>query len=290
MANYDSLRRGEYRVLFQNSEGNINMGVWFNDPDLETDDLIWYNILASEIYKNKIESKECFSTDEKFGTGSCYAELHRYSILCLTIVANKFFIVSHPVGLNGQNFIVIPTPIKYLSMIEFDKRQKSMNPNSSPALMKSMSAIKSKIIENKNQAKKFKEKGNIAFNKKRYNDAEKYYSKAIQLNTGLRLLWTNRAACRNTMKKHNEALSDCDTALVINPNCTRTIIEKGNALLALSRFDEAKDWYESLRALGEATSADHHLGKLENVQERFQSLKVSYFYLYSIYNWSFEIQ
>ena len=64
-------------------------------------------------------------------------------------------------------------------MGEFDKRQKSINPSSSPALIKSMSAIKSEVIENKNQAKKLKEKWNIAFYKKRYNDAEKYYSKAI---------------------------------------------------------------------------------------------------------------
>ena len=191
----------------------------------------------------------------------------------------KNVIGSHPVGLNGQNFIVIPTPIKYLPKVEFEKRQKSMNSSSSPALMKSMSAIKSKVIESKNQAKQLKEKGNIAFYKKRYNDAEKCYSEAIQLNTGLRLLWTNRAACRYTMKKHNEALSDCDTALVLNPKCTRTIIQKGNALLALGRFDEAKDFYESLRALGEASSADHHLRKLENIQERFQSLKISYFFI-----------
>ena len=267
------------------------MGVWFNDPDLEMDDLIWYNIMALEIYKNKIENKECFSTDEKFGTGSCYVELHRWYIQGLTIfLKTKNSIDSHPVGLNGQNSIVIPTPIKYLPMGEFDKRQKSINPSSSPALIKSMSAIKSEVIENKNQAKKLKEKGNIAFYKKRYNDAEKYYSKAIQLNTGLRLLWTNRAACRNTMKKHNEALSDCDTALVINPKCTRTIIEKGNALLALNRFDEAKDCYESLRALGEASSADHHLRKLENIQERFNRSRYLIFYLNSIYNWSFGIQ
>ena len=53
------------------------MGVWFNDPDLEMDDLIWFNILALEIYKNKIENQELFATDETFGTGSCYAELHR---------------------------------------------------------------------------------------------------------------------------------------------------------------------------------------------------------------------
>jgi len=36
-------------VLFQNAEGNINMGVYFNDPDVEWSDIYWYNILAKDI-------------------------------------------------------------------------------------------------------------------------------------------------------------------------------------------------------------------------------------------------
>ena len=87
------------------------------------------------------------------------------------------------------------------------------------------------------------------------------------MNIGYRPLWTNRASCRNVMKKHEEAISDCDSALSIDPKCTKTITQKGNALLSLGRFDEAKECYESLRSLGEDTSVDSLLKKLNDIQE-----------------------
>ena len=34
--------------------------------------------------------------------------------------------VSHPVGSNGQNYILAPTPLKFLPVVEFEKRQKSI--------------------------------------------------------------------------------------------------------------------------------------------------------------------
>ena len=48
-----ALRGTSNRVLFQNVEGNINMGVWFNDPDVEMEDICWYNVLAKDIYVTK---------------------------------------------------------------------------------------------------------------------------------------------------------------------------------------------------------------------------------------------
>ena len=69
------------------------------------------------------------------------------------------------------------------------------------------------------------------------------------------------------MKKYQDAISDCDSALSIDPKCTKSITEKGNALLGLTRFDEAKECYESLRALGEDKSAEKLLKKLHDGQE-----------------------
>ena len=39
-------------VLFQNADGNINMGLWFNDPDVEFDDIYWYNCLDHNSYRS----------------------------------------------------------------------------------------------------------------------------------------------------------------------------------------------------------------------------------------------
>ena len=178
---------------------------------------------------------------------------------------------SFPVGLNGQNYIVVPTPITFLPIAGFEKGQNEIDSDSCLGLTKSMLATKSSVIEKKEHAKSLKEKGNIAFSKKKYEDAEKYYSDAIQLNIGSRPLWTNRAACRNTMRKYKEAISDCDTALSIDSKCIRSITQKGNALLGLNRFDEAKDCYESLRSLGDENSADKLLKELHNIQEMISS-------------------
>ena len=43
-------------------------------------------------------------------------------------------------GINGRNNIVVPTPMKFLPVEEFEKRQKSIDPNKQLAIMSSMMA------------------------------------------------------------------------------------------------------------------------------------------------------
>ena len=176
--------------------------------------------------------------------------------------------------MNGQNHIVVMTPMKLLPMKDFEKRQKSINQNKRLALMNSMARVE-QLIENKKKALELKEKGNTLFKKKKYEEAEKSYSEGLLLNMGSRQLWTNRAICRNTMKKFEDALSDCDSALSINPKCTRSIIQKGNVLLSLDRFDEARECYESLRPLGEVSQAETCLKKLHDAQDRVYKFLLS---------------
>ena len=57
------------------------MGVWFNDPDIEMDEIFWYNILAQYIYNSTNDRKGLVSVDPDFGTQSCYVELHRNGLL-----------------------------------------------------------------------------------------------------------------------------------------------------------------------------------------------------------------
>ena len=173
--------------------------------------------------------------------------------------------------MNGQNHITAVTPMKFLPIKDFEKRQKAIDLKTTLALMSSMMTIKSQVIKKKMKAKELKETGNKAFGKKKYEEAEKCYSEAIGLNKSSRPLWTNRAICRNAMKKHEEAISDCDSALSINPKCTKTIYQKGKALLELGRFDEARNCYESLRPLDGNISADNLLKKVDAIQERIRA-------------------
>ena len=71
------LKGSNHRILFQNAEGNINMGVFFNDPDVDLHDIYWYNTMAGAIFGAFKREEGLISTDDELGTHSCYVELHR---------------------------------------------------------------------------------------------------------------------------------------------------------------------------------------------------------------------
>ena len=52
------------------------MGVWFDDPDVEMNDIYWYNTLALQIRKSWIKNEGLISIDQEYNTKSCYVELH----------------------------------------------------------------------------------------------------------------------------------------------------------------------------------------------------------------------
>ena len=72
-----TLKGSKHRVFFQNAEGNINMGVLFNDPDVEMKEIYWFNTLAQEMVKSLQNDEGLISIDEELKTQSCYVELHR---------------------------------------------------------------------------------------------------------------------------------------------------------------------------------------------------------------------
>ena len=54
-----------------------------------------------------------------------------------------------------------------------------------------------------------------------YENAEKFYSRGLEMNLDSQPLWTNRATCRNKMGKYKDALNDSIAALSIDPKCTK---------------------------------------------------------------------
>ena len=139
-----------FRILFQNADNTINMvRVCEFHHDVpqsknEFEDLAWYRMLADimlNTYKNVQDSStgKLISLGEDmrgFGYMSCYVELHRPDFIsCISYgpwVSNEItlnaceIIKSHPVGSNGQNYILAHTPLKFLPVVEFEKRQKSI--------------------------------------------------------------------------------------------------------------------------------------------------------------------
>jgi len=98
----------------------------------------------------------------------------------------KATLKSHPVGIDGQNHIIAVTPLKFLPPEEFQKRQKSIDSDRKLAIMSSIPKIATEVVEKKFKARELKEKGNVAFSKKKFEEAEKCYSEALVLNIGYR--------------------------------------------------------------------------------------------------------
>ena len=71
------LKGSDHRVLFQNAAGNINMGVFFNDPDVTLDVIYWYNTLALMMDLSLDANEGLIVFDKELNTYSCYVELHR---------------------------------------------------------------------------------------------------------------------------------------------------------------------------------------------------------------------
>ena len=68
----------EHRVLLENVDKTIQMGVKFYDPDVELYDIYWYLVLAEQMQKCLLtENKGLITIDRKSNTTSCYVELHR---------------------------------------------------------------------------------------------------------------------------------------------------------------------------------------------------------------------
>ena len=67
------------------------MGVSFNDPDIEDSDVIWYNIVATEMYKSIIQNEGLISVNDELETASCYVELHRKSLIDLFYMLFEIF-------------------------------------------------------------------------------------------------------------------------------------------------------------------------------------------------------
>ena len=51
MGDLEAITGSNHRVLFQNADVSINMGVIFNDPDIELYDIYWYLVRVNSDYE-----------------------------------------------------------------------------------------------------------------------------------------------------------------------------------------------------------------------------------------------
>ncbi|XP_069740560.1 mitochondrial import receptor subunit TOM34-like [Narcine bancroftii] len=103
---------------------------------------------------------------------------------------------------------------------------------------------------NLEQAKCFKEAGNVLVKKGEFRKAVEKYSASLDLNRKECTTYTNRALCYLNLKRYPEAVQDCTAALALDPKNLKAFYRR-----ALAR-KELKDYKASLTDLREMLKLD----------------------------------
>jgi len=99
-----------------------------------------------------------------------------------------------------------------------------------------MSAMPDEEADVKEQ---YKKEGNQFFAAGDYVKAVAAYNKAIKADPENGVLYSNRAAAFIHLQKEVKAIKDADQAIALKPDWAKGYFRKGNALVALRRWDEA---------------------------------------------------
>ncbi|CCW68127.1 unnamed protein product [Phytomonas sp. Hart1] len=90
-------------------------------------------------------------------------------------------------------------------------------------------------------AEQIKNKGNEFMGQAKYKEAIAYYTKAIELEPENAIFFANRAAAHTHLKDYSSAIIDCEHAIVINPNYSKSFSRLGTALFYQENYTRAAD-------------------------------------------------
>jgi DnaJ family protein C protein 7 len=128
-------------------------------------------------------------------------------------------------------------------------------------------------IKKMNRQEEAKEKGNTAFKEGDYETAEKYYTEGINQDPKnknlVSQLYLNRSTVKLKSKKPKEALEDCNLAIQLNEYYAKAFLRKGEILMQLEKYDEAKQEFTQAHQL------DPSLGARAKVQEAEKQAKMA---------------
>uniref|UniRef100_A0A7S1AJ66 Uncharacterized protein n=1 Tax=Noctiluca scintillans TaxID=2966 RepID=A0A7S1AJ66_NOCSC len=118
-------------------------------------------------------------------------------------------------------------------------------------------------------AQSLKELGNQHFKNGAYRDALQLYSKAINAGADkveTAKLYANRAAAWLTLEAYQEAIQDCQAAIVLDPTYARAYVRLASALCEVGKIDEAM-------AVLERRQEPEAQAKAVSVKELFQTIE-----------------
>ncbi|KAG5472493.1 hypothetical protein LSCM1_03892 [Leishmania martiniquensis] len=90
-------------------------------------------------------------------------------------------------------------------------------------------------------AEQIKNKGNELMSQAKYKEAIAYYTKAIELESNNAVFFANRAAAHTHLKDYNNAIIDCERAIIINPEYSKSYSRLGTALFYQENYSRAVD-------------------------------------------------
>ena len=94
-----------------------------------------------------------------------------------------------------------------------------------------------------------KQIGNEAFRSGRYEDAIRRYSEAIYLNPKEAIYYSNRAMAHLKLGNYSDAEMDCDAALEIDNYLVKAWLRRGTARMAMGMLEEARSDYQRVLEL-----------------------------------------
>lgn len=94
------------------------------------------------------------------------------------------------------------------------------------------------------QVTQLKDKGNAALQAGKFNEAVKFYTEAIALDSKNHVLFSNRSAAYAKAGNYKKALEDAEKTVEIKPDWGKGYSRKGSALAYLGRLQESAQAYE----------------------------------------------
>ncbi|KAB5591896.1 Outer membrane translocase receptor tom70 [Ceratobasidium theobromae] len=118
-----------------------------------------------------------------------------------------------------------------------EERRRNLNSRSNAIRIQGLS-----IEERIEQTAELKERGNTAYDQRKFEEAIRFYTQAIDMSPAPQAVYyANRAACYIDMKPPNyeKVIEDCTTALNLDPKYVKALNRRASALEATERLEEA---------------------------------------------------
>lgn len=108
-----------------------------------------------------------------------------------------------------------------------------------------------------------------------FSKAMRMYTKALELDAGNAILYSNRSAAHFNTRQFSESLEDAESAILCDSMWWKAYKRKGLALIHMQRYEEAiQALEEGLRIVGKNAEMEKNLEFAKACQEQAQNLYI----------------